>query len=357
MLSERLVDAVSAVAQYQAELAVYSKKFEVVTERLMQLELSQKCCCLSAASASPRNKKGIRKQPVRSKGKLDKSDKEAVGGNLHEETDAGKSAGNGSGRSENAATDGDESVADVWQEVRNRKIRLSSVRCTAGPEVTSLKAVEIRKYVHLWNMMSGVDDIRAYMQTLCPGKGFTVEELKARGDYKSYKIGVPCELYEKCLSPEVWPENARVKAWLFRRPQDSGAASAWSKRQHNASSLGRAWWVAAPGPFHNFPALPPRAAGTRCALGQLTPQGLLQMLTLGNILKEAYGEKLGADRQAFESVVGVQERPDAEVVRDAVSLTCATTRRYPVSRNRKNQNSPSKNTKNSKQIPYLEETY
>ncbi|KAI8439212.1 hypothetical protein MSG28_013056, partial [Choristoneura fumiferana] len=48
----------------------------------------------------------------------------------------------------------------------------------------------------------------------------------------------------------------------------------------NASSLGRAWWVAAPGPFHNFPALPPRAAGTRCALGQLTPQGLLQMLTL-----------------------------------------------------------------------------
>ncbi|XP_068617894.1 2-phosphoxylose phosphatase 1 [Battus philenor] len=63
----------------------------------------------------------------------------------------------------------------------------------------------------------------------------------------------------------------------------------------NASSSGRAWWVSGPGPFHNFPSLPPRGAATRCALGQLTPSGLLQMLTVGNILREAYSEKLGAE--------------------------------------------------------------
>ncbi|XP_037293100.1 2-phosphoxylose phosphatase 1 isoform X2 [Manduca sexta] len=63
----------------------------------------------------------------------------------------------------------------------------------------------------------------------------------------------------------------------------------------NGSASGRAWWVSAPGPFHNFPPLPPRAAGTSCALGQLTPRGLLQMLTVGNILREAYGERLGLD--------------------------------------------------------------
>nr|XP_026495878.1 uncharacterized protein LOC113400510 [Vanessa tameamea] len=62
----------------------------------------------------------------------------------------------------------------------------------------------------------------------------------------------------------------------------------------NASASGRAWWVAGPGPFHNFPSLP-RATATHCALGQLTPTGVLQMITVGNILREAYGDKLGSE--------------------------------------------------------------
>ncbi|XP_047992908.1 2-phosphoxylose phosphatase 1 isoform X2 [Leguminivora glycinivorella] len=77
-------------------------------------------------------------------------------------------------------------------------------------------------------------------------------------------------------------------------PPPSPLLKTYEEWVSNTSSAGRAWWVAGPGPFHNFPALPPRAA-TRCALGQLTPQGLLQMLTVGNILKEAYGEKLGLE--------------------------------------------------------------
>ncbi|KAL0821550.1 hypothetical protein ABMA28_005004 [Loxostege sticticalis] len=63
----------------------------------------------------------------------------------------------------------------------------------------------------------------------------------------------------------------------------------------NASGSGRAWWVSGPGPFHNFPSLPAHTTGTHCALGQLTPRGLVQMLTVGTILKEAYGDKLGLD--------------------------------------------------------------
>ncbi|XP_028041720.1 uncharacterized protein LOC114251590 [Bombyx mandarina] len=63
----------------------------------------------------------------------------------------------------------------------------------------------------------------------------------------------------------------------------------------NASASGRAWWVTSTGPFHNFPSLPTRAAGTSCALGQLTPRGLLQMITVGNILRAAYADKLGLD--------------------------------------------------------------
>ncbi|KAJ2945469.1 hypothetical protein O0L34_g282 [Tuta absoluta] len=92
----------------------------------------------------------------------------------------------------------------------------------------------------------------------------------------------------------------------------------------NASVSGRAYWVSGPGPFHNFPSLPPRASGTHCALGQLTPRGLLQMLTVGVILRDAYGEQLNLNfektgkkdtgdaiiystryRRTFQSLVGV----------------------------------------------------
>ncbi|CAG9564933.1 unnamed protein product [Danaus chrysippus] len=72
----------------------------------------------------------------------------------------------------------------------------------------------------------------------------------------------------------------------------------------NASSSGRAWWVSNAGPFHNFPSLP-RAAATHCALGQLTPTGLLQMITVGNIIREAYSEKLGPE---YLDLTGKHER-------------------------------------------------
>lgn len=98
--------------------------------------------------------------------------------------------------------------------------RPTSTRCTGGPNITTLKAVEYRKHIHLWNMVSGAEEVREYLLNLCPNVVCTVEELKPKGNYKSYKIGVPVAHYEKCLAADVWPENARVKAWLFRR-QDS----------------------------------------------------------------------------------------------------------------------------------------
>lgn len=112
----------------------------------------------------------------------------------------------------------DADASGQWRVVDRSKPkrRITSVRCTAGPNVTTLLAVEHRKHIHLWNMVSGVEDIRAYMQTLCPNGTCTVDELKPKGEYKSYKIGVPAKFIDKCLSPEVWPENARVKMWFFR---------------------------------------------------------------------------------------------------------------------------------------------
>lgn len=60
----------------------------------------------------------------------------------------------------------------------------------------------------------------------------------------------------------------------------------------NGSTSGRAWWVAGLGPFHNFPSLPPRGTGTHCALGQMTPRGILQMLTIGMNIHYVYVDSL-----------------------------------------------------------------
>lgn len=98
--------------------------------------------------------------------------------------------------------------------------RQLSQRCTAGPEVTFLKAVEPRKMIHLWNMESNAEDIMRYLQSLYPGGKFVVDELNPRGDYKSYKITVPVEFYDECISVNVWPINAQVKPWVsFRNPK------------------------------------------------------------------------------------------------------------------------------------------
>ncbi|PZC70519.1 hypothetical protein B5X24_HaOG215757 [Helicoverpa armigera] len=78
-----------------------------------------------------------------------------------------------------------------WIEVkkRNHRQRQKPLHGTADPLAIKLKAMEIRKYFHLWNMASDVDEVRQYLSQLYPAANCSVEELSARGDYKSYKIG------------------------------------------------------------------------------------------------------------------------------------------------------------------------
>lgn len=119
------------------------------------------------------------------------------------------------------------STSEQWVEVaRRRSHRPPSMCGTAGPAKTTLKAVEPRKYMHLWNMESNVDDIRDYLGQLCPTGTCTVQELTPRGDYKSYKIGVPTAAYDLCFSTEVWPINARLKAWIpYQKPAAANSDS------------------------------------------------------------------------------------------------------------------------------------
>lgn len=122
--------------------------------------------------------------------------------------------GNSSEVPKNAKTLNEPEDGEGWTEVRKKTRRPQSLCCLAGPSVTTLQAVERRRYFHLWNMRSGLEDVQAYLQQVCAPETGTVDELTPRGDYKSYKIGVPADLYDKCFSVNMWPENARVKSWI-----------------------------------------------------------------------------------------------------------------------------------------------
>lgn len=114
-----------------------------------------------------------------------------------------------------STTESSQPTGEKWKEVRRTKPRPSlSMRCLAGPAVTSLKAAEMRKYIHLWNMLSGAEDVKQYLNELCPQKVCTVQELNTTNNYKSFKIGVPEECFDRCFSVNIWPENARVKKWV-----------------------------------------------------------------------------------------------------------------------------------------------
>ncbi|CAK1546286.1 unnamed protein product [Leptosia nina] len=110
---------------------------------------------------------------------------------------------------------------DELQPVQRKK-HPTTVCGAASPSVTTLKAVQPRRFLHLWNMESSVEEVRGYLQQLCPGSVCVVEELKARGNYKSYKIEVPAICFDTCLSAEVWPINAKIKIWKARTTKPVG---------------------------------------------------------------------------------------------------------------------------------------
>lgn len=181
MLTEQLSDAVSTVAKYHAVLASYSRKFEKVSERLIKLELSSGCLCHCVESGPRVTDKPTTSKELMDERKCRSQTKKLV---VNEDNITPKEATYAavslvSNSRINTLHDDTFYLAKEgfetgeWQEVRNRKKRFSSVRGTAGPEVSTLRAVKYRKYIYLWNMASGADEIRAYLQHLSPLKTCT----------------------------------------------------------------------------------------------------------------------------------------------------------------------------------------
>lgn len=226
VLTEQLADAVSTIGRYHSALVVCTGRVEALGMRLAELEHADvprcpSCIGLSRFSSGNADAESGETAGMSDPKSLGGGDQRTYAKSIHMPPNGDDTASDHHshrGNNKPHAADPNDSAGGEWKTVGpKRQKRQISLRCTAGPTVTTLKAVEYRKYIHLWNMESGADDVRDYLRNLCPNGTSTVEELKSKGDYKSFKLGVPAFYFEKCLSVDVWPENARVKMWLFRR--------------------------------------------------------------------------------------------------------------------------------------------
>lgn len=121
--------------------------------------------------------------------------------------------------------------SDEWVEVKRGRSRASRTslagvrRGTASPGSTLLQASERWRYLHLFYVQEGttVDQVQAHLRSICGSDVCTVDVLKSRGRYASFKLGVPSKYAESCMLPTNWAEDICVKPWRqnFRAKEKS----------------------------------------------------------------------------------------------------------------------------------------
>lgn len=121
---------------------------------------------------------------------------------------------------------------EVLQRQPTRNSTPNVLRGTATPGSTLLEASERIKYLHLFYVKEGTseDQVREHIKTICTicaDDHFTVDALKSRGRYASFKIGVPFKWSERLLCPQNWAEDICIKPWrqLFRGKNERQEAS------------------------------------------------------------------------------------------------------------------------------------
>ncbi|KAH9644691.1 hypothetical protein HF086_011860 [Spodoptera exigua] len=132
---------------------------------------------------------------------------------------ARKSAGATSG--EVNRNSGNNDWIEVTSNRRNNPIKRGN-NC-----ITSLKAVERRKYLHVWRLDKGTteENLKEYiMQILGNDSEIVIQKLKPKieRDYASFKVGVTLSNFDKLCDPEVWPLNVEFSEWIwFRYPTNA----------------------------------------------------------------------------------------------------------------------------------------
>lgn len=107
---------------------------------------------------------------------------------------------------------------------RPRNLLSEVIRGTASPGTTQLEASEQSRYLHLYFVKTGTaaTQVLAHLERICGERSCTVDTLKARGNYASFKLCVPSKMSEIVMSPNNWAENICIKPWRqnFRAKHD-----------------------------------------------------------------------------------------------------------------------------------------
>lgn len=108
-----------------------------------------------------------------------------------------------------------------WIEVKHNK---NPVKRGENCSVTTLKAVERKKYLHLWRLDKSTteESLTQYIKGVIGICELFVYKLKPREErnYASFKVGVPEHFFEKLCNPEIWPLNIEFSEWTFFRRTD-----------------------------------------------------------------------------------------------------------------------------------------
>lgn len=116
-------------------------------------------------------------------------------------------------------------VNNEWVEVTKRRSRAPRNVVRGVAEKGTLEAAERWSYYHLYYVKEGTSDkaIFSHLENLCASERCTVETLKSRGQYSSFKIGVLSKYSDKVLDEKNWPQNICIKVWRngFRKHTDT----------------------------------------------------------------------------------------------------------------------------------------
>lgn len=110
-----------------------------------------------------------------------------------------------------------------WTVVKKKRSR---VMCgSAAPGTSQLEASERVRHLHLYYVKVGtsVEQIRLHLNTVCNSSEVTsIESLKARGNYASFKLTVTWSSADKVMASEAWPQGVCIKPWSlpFRGTQN-----------------------------------------------------------------------------------------------------------------------------------------
>lgn len=113
---------------------------------------------------------------------------------------------------------------------RRRNVKPTPVSIKGTAKNTEVTGVEVLRYLHgcYFKHDSTPENIISHLKSVCDDDQYTVEAIPSkRNTYRSFKIGIPTNIYDNFLTDSAWPLNTCINQWRpFLRPREPRAPNA-----------------------------------------------------------------------------------------------------------------------------------